>query len=292
MTETFLPPHAPRSPLLRVFMGLLTGLLIFVGGMLGKDLFGALTLRYAVAPGEVIITYGLQTEHIPLDALKGSWVLERPTGVVRRAGTGTGSLKSGSWQTRETGPITLYATRLEPLLVLETESRRYGITPDDLEGFSRALSQRSPATFEPAGGRTRSALSMLFPLALTVVGFGLTSATIWLAGRFPKRLRYELGPDGLTIQTGWRPVRIGYQEIRKVERAEPAGHPLRLWGTHLPGVLWGCFSWKAAGPNLRLYATQARPLLLLHLDGDRTIGISPEEDERFVRALKQRMKSP
>lgn len=93
----------------------------------------------------------------------------------------------------------------------------------------------------------------------------------------------------MTIQTGWRPVLVPYSEIVAVEIATPRGWPLRLMGTQVGGVLWGRFYWKAAGPNLRLYATETKPLVLLRLTGERTIGITPAESDRFVEALRKRM---
>jgi len=137
-----------------------------------------------------------------------------------------------------------------------------------------AIADRATATFQPAGGRARATASMLVVVAVVLVAAGMAIYTLGLAGRFPQALRYELGPDGLTIRTGFRPVRVGYSEIERVEVASPKGYPARVYGTAIGSLFWGRFRWSAAGPNLYLYCTRLKPLVLLHLRSGRTIGLT------------------
>lgn len=288
MTETFFPPRRGRSAagwllLLALPVVLLTALLV------GSDLYGALTLRYAVTGDEIIIHFGIQERHIPVAGIARVWTLEEPAGAVRLAGTSTSGLKSGRWRIKQTGPIQLYATSLDHLVVIETREGIYGITPEGGEAaIARALSERRDETFLPTGGRSQALWGLLSPLLIVALVGGVLLFTFRLIDRFARELRYELGPDGLAIETGWRPIFIPYSQIREVDLASPRGSPWRVMGTQLPGVLWGRFSWKEAGRNLSLYATQAKPLVLIRLT-DKTIGINPEEGERFVEALRQRI---
>jgi hypothetical protein len=288
VTETFFPPRRGRSAagwllLLALPVILLTALLV------GSDLYGALTLRYAVTGSEIIIHFGIQERHIPVESIVRVWTLEEPAGAVRLAGTSTPGLKSGRWRIKQTGPIQLYATSLDHLVVIETREGTYGITPEGGEAaIARALNERRDETFLPTGDRREALWGLLFPLLIVALVGGVLLFTFRLIDRFARELRYELGPDGLTIETGWRPIFIPYSQIREVDLASPRGSPWRVAGTQLPGVLWGRFSWKEAGRNLSLYATQAKPLVLIRLI-DKTIGINPEEGERFVEALRQRI---
>jgi hypothetical protein len=52
--------------------------------------------------------------------------------------------------------------------------------------------------------------------------------------------------------------------------------------------MWGSFSWRSLGPNVKLYVTRLQPLVVLQTGG-RTVGLSPEDAEGFARELKRRI---
>jgi len=290
MSEVFRPEvRGSRSHLIPFLLILIVSVMVFVGVALTKDLYGALTMRYEVTGEALLIHYGFRTEEVPLDQISQTWVLAQPTRAVRLFGTSTSGLKSGRWRTAETGPLVLYATRLEDLVILETPGGKVGLSPADVAGFERSLSDRSPGNFAPAGSRGQVLRGMLLPFFFLALVLVLGIGTLIYTKRFPDRLAYELGSDLLTIHTGWRPVRVALREVARAEVAEPKGSPLRIYGAHLPGILWGRFAWRQAGPNLSLYATQTRPLVLLHLRGGKTIGISPADRDGFVAALQRRI---
>jgi len=290
MNETFYPPRpAPSAGLKGINLVTLFALLV-VAIALGSSLLSAVNMQYAVSPESIRIRSGFSTKEIPLDAVTDVWRPERLTGGVRLFGTATSNLRTGRYRFNETGDITLYATLLNAMVVIETADGRYGLTPEDPEALMAAIGSRTTATFKPAGGTGRAAASMLIPVALVVVAAVGTVYATGLVGRFPQALRYELGPDGLTIRTGLRPVHIGYGEVKHVELASPKGFPVRIAGAAVGSLLWGRFRWPGAGPNLRLYGTRIKPLVLLRLRDGRTFGITPEEDERFVAALQQRLR--
>lgn len=290
MNETFYPAQpAPSSGLKGINFVTLLALLVAVIA-LASSMLSAMNMQYAVTPESIRIRSGFSTKEIPLDAVTDVWRPDRLTGGVRLFGTATSNLRTGRFRFNETGDITLYATKLDSLVVIDVSDARYGLTPEDPERLMEAIETRSPGTFQPAGGTGRATASMLIPLALVAVAAVSALYVTGAVGRFPKALRYELGPDGVTIRTGLSPVRIGYDELERVEVASPKGFPLRLYGTAVGSLLWGRFRWPDAGPNLRLYATRIKPLVLMHLRDGRTFGITPEEDERFVEAVRQRMR--
>lgn len=65
---------------------------------------------------------------------------------------------------------------------------------------------------------------------------------------------------------------------------------VRILGTGMPGLYWGRFWWKQAGPGLRLYVTRYKPLVLISAGG-LTYGVTPREEGRFVEELRRRLES-
>ena len=290
MTQTFLPVQRKGSEwMLWLLLLFVSAILIFVLFMLGGDLAGMRTMQYEVTGQDLVIHYGWKSQQVPLDEIVKSWRLERSTEARRLMGTSMPGLKQGRWRLNETGQIILYATQLQPLVVVETADRRFGFSPADPDGFMQALTDRRPSSFKPIRQTDGSGLWAAVPVLLGFLVIGAALLTFWHVTRFRRRLRYELGPDGLTIHTGWRPAQIPYREIRTAQIASPKGVPLRMMGTAVGGLLWGAFAWRAAGPKLRLYSTRIKPLVLIHL-AERTVGITPAEEEQFLKALQARLR--
>jgi len=287
--ETFYPSRPASTVGLKGVIIVTVVALFFAVAALASAALSAVNLQYEVTPEALRIRSGFSTKEIPLDAVTAVWRPETLSGGGRMFGTAAPGLRTGRWRFNETGRIELFATYLDDLVVMDTADGRYGVTPADPDGFVRALGERTPATFAPAGGGARIPGALWVLVLVIGIAAVLTVYVLGLAGRFPQRLRYELGPDGLTIRTGFRPVRVPYRDVERVELASPKGFPLRIYGTAVGSLLWGKFRWPAAGPNLYLYCTRLKPLVLLHLRNGRTIGITPEEDERFVAEFRKRM---
>lgn len=290
MKETFYPPRPTRSHALKGINFVTLAALLLAVAALASSMLSAVNMQYQLTPEALRIRSGFSTREIPLDEVTALWRPESLTGGVRKFGTAMPGLRTGRFSFKETGNITLYATHLEALVIIDTADHRYGVTPEDPEAFMAAVQARTPGIFEPLGGTGRFPGSMVVLILVIVAGGAVTFYATGLAGRFPQTLRYELGPDGLTIRTGFRPVHIRYPDVERVELASPKGFPVRLYGTAIGGLLWGRFRWPDAGPNLHLYCTRMKPLVLLHLRDNRTIGITPEEDERFVEVIRTRLR--
>lgn len=288
MVDIFLPAPTKWSRLYLIPFYLMLLVTLFVVGLHVYTLAGAFTMRYEVTEPAIVIHFGFQKVRIPREDVEQAWILEEPTRLTRLVGTTAPGLHQGRWSTRETGQLSLFASEARPLLVIKTRGRTYGITPDDPEAMLAAIEEGTPAVFPPAGDPSRVVWGLAVPLTVVVLLLiALTVGLYLLTARFRHSLRYELHPSELVIQTGWHPIRIPYTSIRGAEIVHLPGSPLRKIGTHLPGLLWGKFTWRGAGPNLHLYATQKGPLVLISLES-RTIGISPAEPEAFLQELNQR----
>jgi len=265
---------------------LLLALLII--GTSVRSFWGGATLFYEITPSELVISFGPQTTTIDHDLITGVTVIEEPSEARRIVGTSVPGLKEGRWSFAETGPITLFATDVQPLTVVESEAGKWGINPADPAGFKAALESRQSGRFSPQSGDNPWRLIVL--AAIPIVGIGVTG-TAWLRlTRIAREIGYELGPDTVRIYGGSRPIEIPFSSIKDVKLASPAGRPARLFGTSIPGLYWGAFSWRSVGRRLRLYATQLDPLVVIST-GDRNFGISPKDADRFVDDLKGRIPS-
>lgn len=284
----FRPPKPRNLGVLWAVLGISAGVTVFVVLLLAGTLRSAANLEYRLTPTHVIIDRGRDAVQIARSEIVAVELIEEPTGAFRRFGTSAPGVKTGSWYFDQTGPITLWATTYRPLVVIETRERKFGVSPADPEAFIQALRDGAGGNFPPVsveGGRS-GLITLSVVLSLLTVG-----ATGFLAVyllRLVRSMGYELGPDHLVIRGGLRPVRIPYKEITAVERKEPQGSPLRIAGSNLPGLYWGKFSWSAVGPNLKLYATRLSPLVVVRA-GKRVLGLSPEDEDRFVQELSKRI---
>src|SRR5690606_22595573 len=123
-----------------------------------------------------------------------------PSRGRRIVGTNMSGLYEGTWSFAETGRITLYATSLRPLTVIETPGRKWGISPADPEAFLTALQTGSPARFEPPTAGTPWGVIAL--LALPVLLSGVLIYMFVYLTRLSRDLRYELSASELVIYGG------------------------------------------------------------------------------------------
>lgn len=251
--------------------------------------WGSATLSYTLTQDTVEIRYGPTRVRIPRAEITEARIHDELTGGRRLFGTAYSGLYQGLWSFRETGRITLYATRLERLVVIETPNERWGVSPRDPDAFTRALLSGGTGTFEPERrGEIAGLLALtLVPIVLIALCLGILYEFFGIA--ITGKLHYELDANAVVIHGGSRRIKIPYDKITGVEVKHPQGKPWKLFGASLPGLYWGDFSWREIGPALKIYATSLRPLVVISC-GRRTYGLSPRDPDGFVAELKRRLK--
>lgn len=282
----------PVRPGSNRWLWIVTAFIIVVGiglplVLTARSVWGARSLGYGLDPAAVTIRYAPATITIDRGEISRAYVLNGPTKRLRVAGTAMPGLYQGRWSFAETGRIELYASDLSRVVVLETRSgAKWGISPADPDGFVQALTAGQTGDWAPvpAGGFN---WILLLPL-IEVPVLGLVLWLVWYFVPDPRLIRYLLTDDALLITAGARrQIRVPYAAMTGVTIASPKSGPMKIGGAALPGLYWGTFLWRAAGPNLKLYATRYKPLVLITTE-HATYGLSPEEPERFVTELQQR----
>lgn len=287
MTRRFTAVQSSPSPWLKALLIFVCLVMLFPLYATIDLLWGARNMGYQIEDGNLVITYSWRSESIPLSELQSIEVIE-PTGLVRVGGSSVPGHYSGRWRSRETGPLRLYATRLDSLVLLKTAEKAWGLTPTEPAAFVSALKSGTPGRFPVSGSGSPLAVAAPMLLLILVMVPGMVYI-LRLIYRFPKALTYELGADALVIETGWRPVRVPYREIESVEETTLKGWPVRMVGSELKGVHWGLFAWSAVpGKRIRLYATQLKPIVLIRA-GKGNFGLSPADPAGFVQALQERI---
>ena len=282
-----------RSPKTKsgLFTWILVALLgvtsLLVLGLTVWTVWGRSSLHYELTPSHVVIAFGPTVVEIARDEITELTLIERPTRARRLVGSAMPGLYQGLWSFEETGRIVLYATQRQPLVVIETADGKWGINPEDPESFVAAVERGATGTFEPVGASAAGGYVIMFAGVALILG--TTFGVGMYLGRLSGGIRYELGPDSLRIYGSWRPVDIPYRDIKSVAIENPGGIPARMWGVAMPGLYWGVFAWKAVGPGLRLCATRLKPLVVIRT-GQRTYGLSPEDDAGFVEQLQRRIR--
>lgn len=261
-------------------------LAVFVTWLMVNAVWGARSMTYDVSPAGVTIRFGLSRVQIPLGDILEVRIEEQPSGLRRVVGSNFPGMYQGRWTSATTGTIYLYATSLKPLVVIETADRRYGVSPRETAAFVAAVESGTPGTFEPLPTTAAWGLAALaaIPVLLMIPVLVMVHAHL----RIARRVAYELTDDALLIHGPSRPISIPYSEIESVRIESPPGFPLQAGGASVPGFYWGSCTWKAVSRNLRMHATQLRPIVLFNRRRS-VYGVSPEQPERFVAELKRRL---
>jgi hypothetical protein len=256
-------------------------------GLLTRVIWGGTHMTYELTASDVVIHFGSAAYEVPRASISGTEVLRQTTQRRRLNGTAVKGLYQGSWSFAETGRITLYATGLGQVVVLHTADKTWGITPVKPEQFIADLQNGATGTYRPVEGGASPwapASFLLFLVPVVAMAIGIVIYYV----RIPKSICYYLADEGLLITGGWRRLMVPYSAITGAVEASPARGPWRKVGAAFPGLYWGSFSWRQAGPNLWLYATRYKPLVLVST-ASATYGITPEESERFVAELTRRL---
>ncbi|MFZ5814797.1 MAG: PH domain-containing protein [Bacillota bacterium] len=277
-------PHRPKG-----WLWLLAGgvalLLLLALFLPARSLWALSNLQYELTPEALVITYAWEEVEIKRSAIRQVRVIT-PTGGIRQYGTGLPGLQHGRWSFRETGTIFLYSTTTRPLTVIETAGRTYGISPSEPDSFQRALAEGRTGRWRPVRAHTPAGILVAVVLP-SLVSLGVVFLLFYLRW-MGRSLTYFLTEEALLITAGWNRIRLPYSEILQARIESPRGSPWKIMGAYMPGLYWGGFYWKAAGPRLRLYSTHDKPLLLITTPRG-TVGISPDQPERFLAELENRL---
>lgn len=250
-----------------------------------RSLWGRATLRYELTPTAVEIVYGPQRVVLPRRDITSVRLISSLTGARRYVGTAMPGLYEGRWFFNETGPLRLYSTSRDSIVLIETRDGRWGISPADPEGFIAAYQANRAGDYPPVESDSTWALLVLGVIVVvTAAAAGAVIYPLWLiAGR----MEYELGDRALVIHGSLSPIVLPYSRITEVRIDNPSGSPLKLVGAAFPGLWWGSFLWKGAGGRINLCATRLRPLVIVSV-GRQTYGLSPQDPPRFVEELLRR----
>jgi len=216
-------------------------------------------------------------------------------GAIRTAG-GSGLFGYfGRFWSRPLGAFRLYATSRRGLVLLDTERGRFVLSPHPPAAFADAVLARAPraARIEGALPAARTGRSFLLPtvLALASVPLILGAVLLWSWAERPVGATVEA--QAVRVERRWSaPVEIPLAGIRAVRLLTPEER--RGWrrtaGTATGQAAYGRFSSRELGP-FRLYAWQpVAPVLIETAEGK--VVLTPEDPERFVEAVRARIRSP
>jgi hypothetical protein len=255
---------------------------------------------YSVEAGRLRIERPLRPIEVPLASIRAARALPdgELRGAIRVAGSGGLFGYYGRFWSRRLGAFRLYATRRTGLIVVDTSTDRFVLSPEPPERFLDVLLSRAPsasrassdaplqARVMPRGVKVGlAALVALVPLA--VVG---PLGAIWAFSPVDARV----GGGEIRIARKLAPaVVIRVAEVRRVDPIAPQ-YGRRLWrvaGTAVPGgVRYGHFRSPELG-DVQLYAWRSDAYVLLETD-DARIVVTPDDPEAFVAAVRAGARLP
>jgi hypothetical protein len=245
--------------------------------------------------GELVVDRPLFPVRVPLASVRGVSLVSRAQAgaLVKVAGAGGVFGHYGRYWSRGLGAFRLYATRRDPLVVVDTDAGRFVLTPATPERFVEALGRRAPgAARNPAGtGPTGSPGTPWKPLLAVAFGvpllIGVILGVAW--GRAPCAVTLEA--DAIRIDRRWGgPERLPLAHIRGVEPLTP--EQARGWWRvdgvgGLGGTSYGRFRSDRLGP-FTLHAWRRGPYVLLETAGGKVV-LTPDDPDAFVTGLRARL---
>jgi hypothetical protein len=248
---------------------------------------------YALEPGHLRIERPLRPIEIPLASILAAWTLPDGAlrGTVRVAGSGGLFGYYGRFWSKRLGAFRLYARRRAGLVVVDTATERFVLSPEPPERFLEVLLSRSPSAslahadapppprpMPRSAKRWLGALVALVPIAVAAI-IGAAWAFSPVAARVEGgeiRIARRLAPE----------VVIPVAEVRRVERMAPqyAQRLRRVAGTATRSVRYGHFRSPELG-DVQLYAWRRDAYVLVDTDRTRYV-VTPDAPEAFVAAVR------
>lgn len=249
---------------------------------------------YSIEPARLRIERPLRAIELPLASIRAAGALPDGAlrGAIRVAGSGGLFGYYGRFWTRRLGAFRLYATRRAGLVVVDTATDRFVLSPEPPERFLDALFSRAPSASRapsdaplPARPMPRGVkIGLAALIALVPVAVAGTAGAIWAFS--PVAARVEGGEIRIARKLAPAVV-IPVAEVRRVEPIAPqyARRLRRVAGTAVPGgVRYGHFRSPELG-DVQLYAWRSDAHVLLDTEHARIV-VTPDDPEAFVATVR------
>lgn len=228
-------------------------------------------------------------------------VVPEPVRMGRTSGAGLGDFQMGWYRLPEFGRVYRLTTASAPYVFVDTKETvsaetsaragmRYVFSPEEPLQFVQSLEDARSGTgpagtapFSSAPGKGASTWPALI-VGLLIVPLGIALPSLVARGR--RDLRYEVGPDGITVHHLGRAV-YAWAAIEDVSvREEPLRGLVRLLGTSLPGYHVGRYRARDIGV-VQMNATRTKPPLVVVVTKGVRIVLTPEDIDGFMRAVAE-----
>lgn len=271
-----------------------------VGILLATLLLGTILVAFLLSPrgytvdaGRLRIVTVLRDIEVPFGAIRAAVALPDGAfaGSIRVAGSAGLFGYYGRFWSRSLGAYRLYATRRTGLVLVDTATDRFLLSPEPPDRFVEVLVARAPAA-----GRAISATPLSArPLSrATKVGLGAVVVLLPVVVAVVVGLVWAYEPVGARIDGGEIRIErklapavvIPLAEVhRALALATPDGCALRrVVGTAVPGgVRYGQFRSAELG-DVQLYAWRWDRYVLVETDDGRVV-LTPEDPAAFLAAV-------
>jgi hypothetical protein len=195
------------------------------------------------------------------------------------------------------GVVTGWATRRQGLVVLDTETQRFLLSPDPVEPFIQDVLANAP------NARRADMPGPPFPLpegdrvlgrgagAVFIAAFALFFICFFVA-RSPTSVTISVDRDLIVVsRLAAGDVEIPMNEVLSVEPLGEDGlrDARRVHGWRLPGgIAWGTFRTEALG-KFELFASGRRPAVLVKARFGKAV-LTPEDPDAFIAQVRELLK--
>lgn len=262
-------------------------------------------LHFVVSDDGLTVRFGVGSiQFDPADVASVEYVPEPPR-MARAAGAGTGGLQMGWYRMEGFGRVYRLTTARKDLVFIDTSqsatkarpATRYVFNPEQPERFVELLQRMQQgeivsaqdgsgevaSVFAPAVSGSSGFVWGILLFALVFIPVGIVLPWLLLAG--PRSLRYEIGPEGITVHHLGRKL-YPWDRITDVRVVDEMPRVWRVFGTSLPGYYAGSFRGGSLG-TFQLNATRnTAPVVLVETDKQKLI-VSPDDIDRFMETVAQ-----